>query len=450
MASISNDGNGKRRILFVGADKKRRAINLKATREQALAVKVRVERIVASQITQHALDNETAEWVANLNDVMADKLATVGLIPRREDTQLELATYLDTYIAKRADVKPSTATVYRHTRRALVDFFGRHRLLRDISSGDADEWRIWLTVDQDLAESTVRRRCCVAKQFFRAAVRRRLLRDNPFADMKQIAVKGNPSRFYFVSQEEAQRVLAACPDADSRLIFALCRFGGLRCPSEHLELRWTDINWKAGRLKVTSPKTAHHEGKETRLIPIFPELRPHLAEAFDLATDKKGRIFSMSKGANTNLRTRFEGIIKRAGLTPWPKLFQNLRSTRQTELAESFPSHVVCQWIGNSRAVAHEHYLQVTEDHYEKALERDEQLAQNPAQHSGEGMRREENNSKSVSPPIGAKEELYSTYQYHTALCTIEGDLTATPLVGVTELESVTSTMSTWRSNQLS
>ena len=34
-------------------------------------------------------------------------------------------------------------------------------------------------------------------------------------------------------------------------------------------------------------------------------------------------------------------IIRRAGLTPWPKPFQNLRSTRETELAETYPLHVV-------------------------------------------------------------------------------------------------------------
>jgi hypothetical protein len=55
-------------------------------------------------------------------------------------------------------------------------------------------------------------------------------------------------------------------------------------------------------------------------------------------------------------------IIRHAGLTPWPKLFQNLRSSRQTEFAESFPSHVVCAWIGNSETVAAKHYLQVTDD----------------------------------------------------------------------------------------
>ena len=34
-------------------------------------------------------------------------------------------------------------------------------------------------------------------------------------------------------------------------------------------------------------------------------------------------------------------IIARAGLEPWAKLFQNLRATRETELAEIYPMHVV-------------------------------------------------------------------------------------------------------------
>jgi hypothetical protein len=62
-------------------------------------------------------------------------------------------------------------------------------------------------------------------------------------------------------------------------------------------------------------------------------------------------------------------IIKRAGLKPWPKVFQNLRSTRETELQVTHPTHVVCAWIGNSPQVAHKHYLQVTDDDFAKAVE---------------------------------------------------------------------------------
>ena len=57
-------------------------------------------------------------------------------------------------------------------------------------------------------------------------------------------------------------------------------------------------------------------------------------------------------------------ILKRAGVPPWPKLFHNLRASRETELADTFPEHVVCKWIGNSRVVARRHYLQVTEEHF--------------------------------------------------------------------------------------
>ena len=56
------------------------------------------------------------------------------------------------------------------------------------------------------------------------------------------------------------------------------------------------------------------------------------------------------------------------GSPRWPKLFQNLRSTRETELADEFSMHVVCQWIGNSQPIAAKHYLQVTDEHFEKAV----------------------------------------------------------------------------------
>ena len=46
-------------------------------------------------------------------------------------------------------------------------------------------------------------------------------------ESRSIANKG---RQRFISREDAQKVLDACPDAEWRLIFSLCRYGGLRCP----------------------------------------------------------------------------------------------------------------------------------------------------------------------------------------------------------------------------
>ena len=103
----------------------------------------------------------------------------------------------------------------------------------------------------------------------------------------------------------------------------------------------------------------------------FPAPPPLLCRRFSVRGDCKEQ---RKTTTNANLRTQLRRIIERAGLKPWPKLFQNLRSTRETELAEEHPLHVVCAWIGNSQPIAAKHYLQVTEDHFAKAV-------QNPVQH---------------------------------------------------------------------
>ena len=219
-------------------------------------------------------------------------------------------------------------------------------------------------------------------------MRHRLITRNPFAELRGVSVLANRSRDYFVTREEAHKVLAACPDAQWKLIFALSRYGGLRCPSEHLSLRWGDVNWKLGRITVRSPKTEHHEGKAERVIPLFPELRQYLQavldellEDFDPKANRLSEqpVISRYRDCNANLRTQLQRIISKAGLTPWTKLFQNLRSTRETELAEEYPMHVVCDWIGNSPAVAAKHYLQTTDEHFAKA-------AQNAAQNTAQDM----------------------------------------------------------------
>ncbi len=354
MAGITREPNGRRTIRFVAPDgKKRPKIRLgKVSQKQAEAVKVHVERLIASSIMGHVVDDETARWVANLDTVLADKLARVGLIPGRGQAMLQ--AFLDRYFSSRIDVKPATLTVWGHTRRNLIAFFGPDKPLREITRGDADEWRLSLAAE-GLSESTIRKRCGFAKQFLSAAVKHELIPSNPFAELKSGDL-ANPSRYYFVTREEADKVVEACPDAQWRLLFALSRYGGLRCPSEHLSLRWGDVDWERDRMVVTSPKTEHHVGGGSRVVPLFPELRRYLEECFDLAEPGEEYVITRYRRTNSNLRTQLLRIIAKAGLERWPKLFQNLRSTRETELADQFPIQVVCEWIGNTEAIAAKHY----------------------------------------------------------------------------------------------
>jgi integrase len=292
------------------------------------------------------------------------------------ESGLALGPFLTHYLKGRTDLKESTLVALGQTERFLIEFFGKDKPLQDIKPGDADEWRRFL-IGKGLADNTVRRRCGAAKQFLRAALRKGLVPSNPFEDLKA-AVQGNPKREYFMTRQEAQKVLDACPDAEWRLIFALARYGGLRTPSETLALTWKDINWAEGRFTVHSPKTEHHPGGESRQVPLFPELLPFLREVFEQAESGTEYVITRYRRSNQNLQMQLRRFLKRAGLDPWPKLYQNLRSTRQTELAETFPLHVVCAWIGNSRPVAIKHYLQVTDDHFRKAAQGANQAVQNP------------------------------------------------------------------------
>jgi hypothetical protein len=96
-------------------------------------------------------------------------------------------------------------------------------------------------------------------------------------------------------------------------------------------------------------------------------------------------------------------VIKRAGLKPWPKLFQNLRLTRQNELTAKFPAHVVCDWIGNSEEVAKEHYLRATEADFAKAAD-GEKVVRKMVLTGAEPHCLDENGAepRSVSPGIAA------------------------------------------------
>lgn len=275
----------------------------------------KIEALNAALIGGFSIDNETAAWLAKIGDKVHARLAAAGLVAPRESAarkQTRLGDWLEAYIAGRTDVKPSTRRNLHAGKTALVEHFGSDKLLSEISAGDADAWVIWLK--GRYAGCTAGRIIKRAKRYFRAAVRNRLISENPFGDIKPPS-QVNEARKFFVTLEAAYKVLDACPDAEWRLLFALSRFGGLRCPSEHFALTWGDIDWERERFLVRSSKTEHHEGKGERWVPIFPELRPYLDEAFEQAEPGAVYLFPNRRDTSANLRTRLMKVIPRAALT---------------------------------------------------------------------------------------------------------------------------------------
>jgi len=310
------------------------------------------------------LSREVANWLSDLDDTLYGLLVERGLVVPRVKAQT-LDPFVEAYIAGRTDVTDRRIGKLQYAKRRLVEFFGDVEL-SSVTPGAADEYSRWLL--KQMASSSANKECQIASQFFRHAFRRELIRRNPF-DGVTVGQATNDERRVFVHRDVIKKVIDKCPDWQWRTAVALARFGGLRCSSEVSLLKWSDIHWDNDRFTVTSPKTKRY-GKPTRIVPLFPELKPYLDEAFTKAAEGDIWVIPMLKGMpSKNLGTTFKKIIRRAGVDEWPKPFQNLRSSRQTELERKFPTHVTCAWLGNTPRVAHKHYLTLTDEDFDAAIE---------------------------------------------------------------------------------
>ncbi|HEV3078803.1 MAG TPA: phage integrase SAM-like domain-containing protein, partial [Gemmataceae bacterium] len=341
--------------------------------------------------------------VAGVGDVLAEKMAALGLITRRVKAR-PLGDYLDHYIAGRTDYKESTTKTIDQTRRLLVAHFGANLSLDKIKPADAENWRNDLRT-KGYKPATIATHVKRAKQMFQHAVDSELLDRSPFAKLKP-GQQVDKTREEFITHETVKSVIDAAPDGEWRLIIALARFGGLRCPSEVTALEWRWIDWARDRFTVFSPKLEHFPGAGMRVVPIFPELRPYLEEAFELAKPGAVHVVTRYRDGCKNLRTQFQRIIRKAGATPWQRLFHNLRSSRQTELTETFPAHVVASWLGNSVRIATQHYLQTTEEHFRRGAQSGALAAQNPAQQGAAPACKDSNESTEVATCSGVCETL--------------------------------------------
>lgn len=357
-----------RTIYFTDRAGRRKAIRLgRVTASIEAAVREHVTYLRVAALNGRPVPAVTLDWLASIGDRLYRRLSHVHLVPPREVSieLCKLKSFCDSYLKRRSDLKGRTRINMEQAAGKLVGYFGRERDLRTITRGEAKDWH--RNLRQSLAAATVATHTKKARQIFDDAMDRRLISDNPFRAVKA-GRQDNPDRAVPVSVATVLQAIGACPDSEWRLIFALARFAALRIPSELLPLKWTDVDWggggRAARMRVSSPKTAHC-GKSFRIVPISPLLMPYLREAFELAPAGTMHVIRLHRGEN--LRTMAEKIIRRAGLKQWPRLFQNLRASMETDWATTHPLHVACAWAGNTEVVAKRHYLQVTEEHFARA-----------------------------------------------------------------------------------
>lgn len=387
MASIAWDrgvGGKRARIQFLVSDR-RKTIRLgKVPSKVAAEWKRRVEELVANLIGGVAADASLAAWLRSLPDEAHERLSRTGLVaPRARAATHTLEELVTEFTSCNAGLKPATVANYAQTIDSLRVFYGPDRPISTITRKSADEWKRAITTattgegqrkkkrlsaNGKLASATVSKRVKVAKQLFAKGVSWGWLDASPFAGLTA-GSQANPSRAFYVEEATVEAVLAACPSYEWRSLLALCRYAGLRCPSEVGSLTWADVDWSHSRLTVRSPKTEHHGHEHAvRFVPISPRLRAVLADAFDAAAPGQSLVVPIASRKTANLRTAFERIIVRASRQPWPRLFQNLRASCETDWATQHPAHAVAKWLGHSPRIAQAHYLVTTDAHFQAVI----------------------------------------------------------------------------------
>ena len=369
MATLYKNPKGRWQIDVYGYGR----VRLGKRKPEASAIYSMIQSIEESNRLGQPLPPIVGQWLDVIEEPLRKRLVKIGLVKPSGETVGDLVDYM----AKRDYAKSNSARNRRNAERSFEAFFKRGHALRDIKKPDGQQFLAWMRSKGKkfgegkggLAEATAARRFKHARSMLSIAVEFGWIRSNPFKGIKP-GKQSNPSRAFFVTPEMAEKISSELPTAQLRLAFALGRWGGLRIPSELMGFTWSCVNWDRSSLTFDCPKTEGYGGLEIRTCPIFPKLRPFLADAWDAA--EEGATHCLPEIVNANnphryITKRVKAAMKRAGVE-YQKPFNNLRATRATEIDDQFGSKAESDWIGHGADVALKHYLMNTDEKWARAI----------------------------------------------------------------------------------
>ena len=368
MASIVSRANGRKEIQFSDTDGKRKTIRLgKVNKKSAQQSKHHIEILIGTKITaSKVIPDETSRWLAELSDVIHDRLEKHRLVePRARSQQVTLSQFVDEYIdIRKHDCEASTIRKMRSSLRQMVKCVGGTTPLEDVTPADA--YRYQLARRETCEQASVCKDIKIAKTAFSHALRLGYVGKSPF-DGIVAGTDENPENSHYFPIDQFERLIEACPDSTWRTIIALARLGGLRVPSEFNELRWRDVNLVERRMIITSPKT--RKKRPQRRLRIFPRLAEILEEHFELSAHRSEFVIDnlSYRSPNANLRTQLGKMLAAAGIPSFPRPFDNFRASVSTDLNAIFPIKKVADWLGHNERTAFRYYNMCGERDYTEA-----------------------------------------------------------------------------------
>ena len=287
-----------------------------------------------------------------------------------------LALWIDRYIACRSELTEATRNIDKFCGRYLRAYFGDDKPLTELTRADAAAWRAALaagTLHAQVNEihtgppssPTIAKHVRTAKAMFNEAVNQGLIDTSPFAKLK--AGNGVVKKAWsYIDVPTTQRILDACPNAQWRALFALCRFAALRL-KEALILQWQDVDFATNRMVIHARCEKETTKVRTRIAPIEAAQGPTgltaiLREALEAAPD--GQVLVCGDVAKWRPQGKAIAIVQRAAVPTYSKVFHTLRKNAMTDWAATLPQFVVCEFAGNSQQVARDFYLKAPEIYF--------------------------------------------------------------------------------------
>jgi integrase len=269
--------------------------------------------------------------------------------------------------------KPSTAQDYRSILNAhLIPYFGA----RDVGRIKTDDFAAYMRAKSALAPKTVSNHLNFAHGLFAHACDYGWATSNPLATLKRPQQFGANPDIRFLEVVELEALLRAIPDdmlgAVELPLYLTAAMTGLR-QGELIALRWRDVDWTAGLIRVRRSITRGKLGtpksrRSSRAVPmadrVGAELERHFKRSAFQGDDDLVFCHPHTGGPYdpSKMRERFKDTRDRAGLRDDVR-FHDLRHTFGTRMAAAgAPLRFIQEWMGHRTAQTTEIYADYAPD----------------------------------------------------------------------------------------
>lgn len=263
--------------------------------------------------------------------------------------------------------------------------------IRKLTAKDGREFCKYMQLDEGYAYDTLLGKVKQVRSYFKQILNDGLIGKNIFDSVKPEVPLNHKARIADRRVVIGYNVLSILEDlfygfwddgemSDGWMMYyILLRWTGAR-KNEPLHLRWTDIDWERERINMPQPKVRRYK-EPTRSMPMFIDspLKKYLGIIHEnqgspvdgyvvrgiLNLDDYDRTKVNWKSVNGGT-TLIKKIKKYGGTAPWPKLFQNLRVTRENELMVSGKYRVaaVLAFLGHAAGTFSRSYFTLTEEDF--------------------------------------------------------------------------------------